>query len=65
MPTYKKAMSRRSRALAQLKDYKLALEDITAVVMLDEFKNQPDILFADFLTKNLCKIVFPLFNVNF
>lgn len=58
VPSYKKALSRRSRALAELKNFKLALEDITAVVMLDEFKNQTDIMFADSIIKSLGKILF-------
>jgi len=55
---YKKALSQRSRALAQLKDYKLALEDITAVVMLDECKTKPDVAFADSVMTILCKMEF-------
>lgn len=56
MPQYKKALSRRARALAEIGKFKLALEDITAVVMLDEFKNQNDIMFADSVIKKLGKI---------
>lgn len=56
VPSYKKALSRRARALSELGNYKLALEDITAVVILDEFKNQTDIMFADTVLKNLGKI---------
>jgi len=55
VPTYKKALSRRSRALVLLGNFKLALEDITAVIMLDEFKNQTDIMFADTVIKCLGK----------
>lgn len=55
VPSYKKALSRRARALTELGNFKLALEDITAVVMLDEFKNQPDIMFADSVIKSLGK----------
>lgn len=38
-------------------DFKLALEDISALLMLDEFKNQTDIMFADSIMKQLGKIV--------
>lgn len=55
VPSYKKALSRRARALTELGNFKLALEDITAVVMLDEFKNQSDIMFADSVIKSLGK----------
>lgn len=65
VPTYKKALSRRARALSELGNYKLALEDITAVVMLDEFKNQTDIMFADTVLKNLGKIAYHLLNLNY
>lgn len=58
VPSYKKALSRRSRALAQLGNTKLALEDITTVIMLDEFKNDSDVMFADSLIKQLSKIRF-------
>lgn len=57
VPTYKKALSRRARALTELGNFKLALEDITAVIMLDEFKNQPDIMFADSVIKKLGNII--------
>ncbi|XP_025425976.1 mitochondrial import receptor subunit TOM70 [Sipha flava] len=53
VPTYKKALSRRARALTEMGNFKLALEDITAVVMLDEFKNQTDVIFADSVIKKL------------
>ncbi|XP_050441648.1 mitochondrial import receptor subunit TOM70-like [Adelges cooleyi] len=53
VPNYKKALSRRARALSELKNFKLALEDITAVIMLDQFQNQTDLLFADSVIKNL------------
>ncbi|VVC38199.1 Tetratricopeptide repeat,Tetratricopeptide repeat-containing domain,Tetratricopeptide-like helical [Cinara cedri] len=55
VPTYQKALSRRARVFSELGNFKLALEDITAVVMLDEFKNQADIIFADSVIKNLGK----------
>ncbi|XP_050547936.1 mitochondrial import receptor subunit TOM70-like isoform X3 [Daktulosphaira vitifoliae] len=55
VPTYKKALSRRARALTELGNFKLALEDITAVIMLDEFKNQSDLMFADSVIKGLGK----------
>lgn len=57
VPTYKKALSRRARVLTELGNFKLALEDITAVIMLDEFKNQADIMFADSVVKNLGEIM--------
>lgn len=57
MPQYKKALSRRARALVEIGKYKQALEDITAVVMLDEFKNQTDIMFADSVIKKLGEIL--------
>lgn len=57
VPTYKKALSRRARSLTEMENFKLALEDITAVVMLDEFKNQTDIMFADSVIKSLGKII--------
>lgn len=56
VPNYKKALSRRARALFELGNFKLALEDITAVVMLDEFQNQSDIVFADGVIKSLGKM---------
>lgn len=55
IPTYQKALSRRARVLSELGNFELALEDITAVVMLDEFKNQGDIVFADSVIKSLGK----------
>lgn len=58
VPNYKKALSRRARALSEMGDFKLALEDITAVVMLDEFRNQNDIVFADSVIKSLGKIIY-------
>lgn len=57
VPAYKKALSRRARALTEVGNYKLALEDITAVIMLDEFKNQADIMFADSVIKGLGKVI--------
>lgn len=57
VPTYKKALSRRARVLTELSNFKLALEDITAVIMLDEFKNQADIMFADSVVKSLGEII--------
>lgn len=57
VPSYKKALFRRAKALTELGNFKLALEDITAVVMLDEFKNQSDIMFADSVIKNLGEII--------
>lgn len=62
MPQYKKALSRRARALVEVGKYKQALEDITAVVMLDEFKNQTDIMFADSVIKKLGKISVIIFH---
>lgn len=55
-PRYKKALNRRSKALSELGNFKLALEDITACVMLDDFKDQADIAFADTLIRSLGKI---------
>jgi import receptor subunit TOM70 len=65
VPTYKKALSRRARALTEMGNFKLALEDITAVVMLDEFKNQTDVIFADSVIKKLGNILFLLTEHNF
>ncbi|VVC27137.1 Tetratricopeptide repeat,Tetratricopeptide repeat-containing domain,Tetratricopeptide-like helical [Cinara cedri] len=55
VPTYKKALSRRARVLSELGNFKLALEDITAVQMFDEYKNQDDLIFADSVTSSLAK----------
>jgi mitochondrial import receptor subunit TOM70 len=55
VPSYKKALSRRARALTELGNFELALEDITAVVMFDDFRNQSDIEFADSVIKILGK----------
>lgn len=63
VPTYKKALSRRARALTELGNFKLALEDITAVIMLDEFRNQTDIMFADSVIKSLGNIFIYLYGI--
>ncbi|VVC39133.1 Tetratricopeptide repeat,Tetratricopeptide repeat-containing domain,Tetratricopeptide-like helical, partial [Cinara cedri] len=55
VPTYKKALSQRARVLSELGNFKLALEDITAVIILDGFKDQGDLSFADSVNKNLAK----------
>lgn len=60
VPTYKKALCRRANVLTKLGNFKLALEDITAVIMLDEFKNQTDIIFADSVVKRLGEIILQL-----
>jgi len=65
VPTYIKALSQRSRAFAQLKKYKLALDDITAAVMLNNSKNKSDVEFADFVMTTLCKMEFSLLNISF
>ncbi|VVC26081.1 Tetratricopeptide repeat,Tetratricopeptide repeat 1,Tetratricopeptide repeat-containing [Cinara cedri] len=53
VPAYKKALSRRARVLSELGNFKLALEDITAVIIFNMFKNQDDIIFSDNLLKSL------------
>lgn len=55
LPTYTKAISRRARVLSELGNYKLALEDITAVIMLNKFKDPNDMVFADIVIKKLGK----------
>ncbi|VVC26061.1 Tetratricopeptide repeat,Tetratricopeptide repeat-containing domain,Tetratricopeptide-like helical [Cinara cedri] len=55
VPTYKKALSRRAKVLSELGNFKLALEDIKAVQILDNFKNGSDENFADSVNKSLAK----------
>ncbi|VVC46070.1 Tetratricopeptide repeat,Tetratricopeptide repeat-containing domain,Tetratricopeptide-like helical [Cinara cedri] len=53
VPHYKKALSQRARVLSELGNFKLALEDITAVAIFDKFENQDDIIFSNNLLKSL------------
>ncbi|VVC30119.1 Tetratricopeptide repeat,Tetratricopeptide repeat-containing domain,Tetratricopeptide-like helical [Cinara cedri] len=53
VPRYVKALSRRARVLSELGNLKLALEDITAATIFDDYKNQDDVIFSDNLLKSL------------
>ncbi|VVC27612.1 Tetratricopeptide repeat-containing domain,Tetratricopeptide-like helical domain [Cinara cedri] len=55
VPTYKKSLSRRAKVHSELGNFKLALEDITAMQILNKFKNQGDLSFADSVNKSLAK----------
>lgn len=57
VPMYKKALSRRSRAHSKLENFKLALEDITVVLILDDSKKKSsDLIFAYSVIESLGKI---------
>lgn len=52
-PTYTKAWYRRAKASEKTNDLVQALEDITAVCMLEEFKNQTTLFMADRVLRQL------------
>lgn len=64
MPLYKKALFQRSTALSKLENYKCALEDITALNLLNEFQNESDVLFARNLIERLGKKFIYKFHSN-
>ncbi|CAG9767028.1 unnamed protein product [Ceutorhynchus assimilis] len=52
---YEKALSRRAKAHEMVKDYESALDDITAVCLLQNFGSQNSLLMADRVLKELGK----------
>lgn len=58
VPTYTKSLSRRSRAHSEMGNLNKALEDITAAIMLNDYNNQSDAIFAQNIIKCLGKITF-------
>lgn len=59
-PSYAKALSRRAKANELLDDLRASLEDITATCILEGFRNDVSLTYADRVLKKLGK--FPLFS---
>ena len=56
-PRYTKALARRARAAETLKDLDLALEDYTAICIIEAFGNQESLAVVDKLLKQIGKVV--------
>lgn len=54
---YKKALSRRSKAHSKLENFKLALEDITALILLDDSENEKYLIYENNVLECLGKSI--------